>query len=124
MADKHEEVRSLSLNEAGRRREKAQADKIKVAMNKFLLANAARRLPTYDITLANVDSGGLPPACTPERPAVATEFTARNPDGDIELSEAENILADYIHALPGCPAGVIVALATPDVTDQRAANDK
>ena len=124
MADKHGEVRSLSLNEAGRRREKARADKIKVEMNKFLLASAARRPPAYEVTLANVDSAGLPPARTPGRPAPATEFTARNPDGDIELSEAENILADYIHALPGWPPGVIVALATPEVTDQRAANAK
>ena len=41
MADKHEEAKSLSLNEAERQREKAQADEIKAEMNKVLLVDAA-----------------------------------------------------------------------------------
>jgi carboxyl-terminal processing protease len=124
LADKHEEAKSLSLNEAERRREKAQTDEIKAEMNRVSFAEATRTPPTYDITLAEVDSAGLPPARTSARLALAVELTKRNPDWDIELSETENILADYIHALPGCPAGVIVAEVTPQVTDERAANDK
>jgi carboxyl-terminal processing protease len=109
MAEKQEEAKSISLNEAERRHEKAQADQIKVEMNKFLLAKAARRPPTYDITLANVDSAGLPPSRAPASSVVTAEPLEHNPDVDIELSETENILADYIHTLPPCPKGVIVA---------------
>jgi hypothetical protein len=69
---------------------------------------------TYDITLAKVDFVGLPPARMPTRAPMTTELIEHEPEEDIELSETENILADYIHALPACPAGVIVAEAAPE----------
>jgi carboxyl-terminal processing protease len=109
MAEKQEEAKSISLNEAERRHEKAQADQIKGEMNKLLLAKATRKPPTYDIILAKIDSAGLPPARTPASSAVTAEPLEHNPDMDIELSETENILADYIHTLPPCPKGVIAA---------------
>ena len=84
-----------------------------------------RTPPTYDITLAKVDSVGLPPARKPARPAADRRTCIEhNPDEDIELRETENILADYIHALPAGPPGVIVTEAAPEVTKERAAIEK
>jgi carboxyl-terminal processing protease len=124
MAEKQEEAKSISLNEAERRHEKAEADQIKGEMNRLLLAKAARKPPTYDITLAKVDSAGLPPSRVPASWAVTAESLEHNPDVDIELSETENILADYIHTLPPCPKEMIIAKAAPVVTDERVGNDK
>jgi carboxyl-terminal processing protease len=123
-ADKHAHAKTFSLNEAVRRREKTQADELKAEMNKSLLANAVRTPPTYNITLADVGSPGLPPARVPAREAAATDLNEHNLEADIELSETENILADYIHALPACPPGVIVAEAASEVTKDRAATEK
>ena len=98
MANKGES-KPISFNLAERHREKAQSSEIDAEMNNFLLTDSARTLPTYDITLANVDSAGMPPARMPARPAVAADhIIENNPEKDIELSETENILADYIHA--------------------------
>ncbi len=100
MADKEEKTHSLTLNESERRREKEQFERIETQMKKVLLADAARRPPTYDITLATVDSAGLPPA-------------DNKPVEDIELNEAENIMVDYIHALASRSTGAMVAGARP-----------
>ena len=81
MADKLEEAKSLSLNLAGRQREKAQAGKIHAERNKVLLVDAALSPPTYDITLATVDSVGLTSARTPARPAVASTYWAQPGEG-------------------------------------------
>jgi carboxyl-terminal processing protease len=124
MADKHAQAQTLSLNEAARRREKMQADELKVELNKSLLANAVRTPPTYDITLANVDSPGLPPARMSTRARMTTKLIEHKPEEDVELSETENILADYIHALPASLAGAIVAEAAPEVANERAATEK
>lgn len=101
MADKNEESKSLSLNEADRRRAKTQADEIGAEMKKVILINAARTLPAYNVTLDEVDSPGL---LTARKPAPTSAAVAKpgetNPDDDVELGETENILADYIHALP------------------------
>jgi len=116
MADKDEEAKSLSLNEAERRRAKAQADKIEAEMKKVLLAEAARRPPTYCITLADVDSAGLPPTRrSGGLSATVAKSGERNTREDIELREVENILSDYIHALPG-PAGVVSVGTAPELT--------
>jgi carboxyl-terminal processing protease len=124
MAEKDEEAKMLSLNEAERRLVKMQADEIGAEMMKVVLANAARTPPAYDLTLTKVDSAGLPLARKPASPGVDTEPAENNPNEDIELRETENILADYIHALPACPAGVIVAGTKIETTAERAANDK
>jgi carboxyl-terminal processing protease len=104
MAEQEEGAKSLSLNEAVRQREKARFDRIQKEMNKILLADAARTPPTYDITLDNVHSAGLPPA----RKTGTAGKPAENKQ-DIELGETENILADYIHALAASPGGSLVA---------------
>ena len=109
MAEKDEEVKTLSLNEAERRLVKMQADEIGAEMMKVVLANAARTPPAYYVTLAEVDSPGLPPARkTARTPAEVAKTGEINPEEDIELREAQNILADYIHALPA-PLGVLGA---------------
>lgn len=61
MANKDQQANSLSLNEASRRREKARIDEIRAEMNKVLLDKEARRQPTYNVSLAEVDSVGLLP---------------------------------------------------------------
>jgi len=124
MVDKQEEANSLSLNETMRRHEKAQADEFEGEMHKVLLAETAHTPPTYDITLAKVDSPGLPPVRKPALPETDAEPAENAPDEDIQLRETENILADYIHALVARPAGVDVSGISPETTDERAANDK
>ncbi|MGP8202173.1 MAG: carboxy terminal-processing peptidase [Limisphaerales bacterium] len=92
-----EEAQSISLNEAERREEKTQADQVRAEMKQVLLADAACTPPAcYLITPGKVDSA-MPPAA-------AASPAALNAGGDIELREAENILADYIHALPASAA--------------------
>jgi carboxyl-terminal processing protease len=109
MEEKDEEAKSVSLNEADRLCVKMQADKIGAEMKKVVLADAARTPPAYYITLADVDSPKLPPAVERARTSVAVAKPGEiNPDEDIELREAENIVADYINALPW-PSGVIGA---------------
>jgi len=93
-------------------------------MHKVLLAETAHTPPTYDITLAKVDSPGLPPVRKPALPETDAEPAENAPDEDIQLRETENILADYIHALVARPAGVDVSGISPETTDERAANDK
>jgi hypothetical protein len=102
------------LNEAERRREKAQIDEIRAMTAKSVFAEARPTRPIYNITLANVGSDGLPPARTPARPASIGEVLKPGPDQDMELNEAENILTDYVHALPGSQAAMIVAEATSE----------
>jgi carboxyl-terminal processing protease len=116
MAEKDEEAKTLSLNEAERRLVKAQADEIGAEMMKVVLANAARTSPAYYVTLAEVDSPGLPPARTTARtPAEVAKTGEINPEEDIELREAQNILADYIHALPA-PWGLLGAESADKLT--------
>src|SRR5208282_4950238 len=116
MADENENAHSISLNETVRRREKTRFQEIDAEMKKVLLADAARTPPSYEITLATLDSAGLPPARQPAQAGTAASNPAENePDEDIELRETENILADYIHALSARPAQAMVAGARPEL---------
>ena len=117
MEEKDEEANSVSLNEADRLCVKAQADEVGAKMKKVVLADAAQTLPAYYITLAEVDSPRLPPAHDAARTSAAVAKSGEiNPDEDIELRKAENIVADYINALPA-PLGVIGAETTPKLID-------
>jgi hypothetical protein len=59
----------------------------------------------------------LPPAHDAARTSAAVAKSGEiNPDEDIELRKAENIVADYINALPA-PLGVIGAETTPKLID-------
>lgn len=101
---KNLETKSVSLNEAERRQEKLREQARADALKRERLACHETTPPTYEITVQNAVSPGLPTASgarTPvaEKSAVSdakpaddeTSFAA-----NIELREAENILADYI----------------------------
>jgi carboxyl-terminal processing protease len=104
--------KSISLNEAERRQEVAQAKAREAALARDGRALRAARPVTYEITLKNVSAPGLPPPVAP-RTANATA-TARGTTGahgssaaeedtkapasadDIILNESVQILADYV----------------------------
>lgn len=96
---KTDEAASLSLNEATRRRENANAGLLKAEMDKISRDDSTRMSPTYDITLADIGSSGLHAPRGLARSTSAAGKLAGNIPDDIELHETENILADYIHAL-------------------------
>ena len=113
----------LSLNEAERRRDKEQAAALEAALKQAILSRAAQTPPTYDITLQKVDLPGLPaarkpmtlakaaPSPTPASADLENEADASTakPGADIVLREAEDILADYIHADASPTAAAITA---------------
>jgi len=100
MMEKIEKAKSLSLNEADRRREKTQADQIEAEMKQVVLAKAAQMPPAHYVTLDEIAPSRLPPADQLAQTSTAsTKPEEINPDDAIALSEAENILADYIHAI-------------------------
>jgi carboxyl-terminal processing protease len=113
IANEKMETKSVSLNEAERRREKKQADDLEAALNQALAAQDANMPPAHEITLQNVDAPGLPPAKPPAPTATANsqEPAITKGDGDagsvLVLKETMNILADYVHAgqLPLVAAG-------------------
>jgi carboxyl-terminal processing protease len=113
------ETKSISLNEAERRREKAELQARMEARKKERAARAATQPPTYEITVKNVDAPGLgAPLKHPKPMAKApVEFpTAENDTDadeahfadDILLREAQNILVDYIKLSSGAANSLIV----------------
>ena len=99
-----DQTNALSLDESVRRRNQARANELAAESIKASQPDPASATRIYDITLANVGSAGLPP---PRQPAQVT-VTAAQPaepgwEDDIELLEAEHILADYIQLLPALP---------------------
>jgi hypothetical protein len=96
------------LNEADRRQEKEEAKAREQARKQELAAHKESQPATYDITLKNADTPGLPaPETTnslpmaqlsqPESPADDTEpAEASVPQSDPDLRESERILADYV----------------------------
>jgi carboxyl-terminal processing protease len=103
---KRRETKSISLNEAERRREKTELDARIAARKKQRATRVAAQSPTYEITLKNVDNPGLGEALKDPKPLAkaALEFPSidgdQKNDGDVAddiiLREAENILVDYI----------------------------
>ena len=97
-------TKSVSLNEADRRRE--LADEARNAEQERADRALAPAPTTYPITLANASSPGLPAATSPEDPSPKSPTKGDQPDqrdrthggsaDDIILSEAERILADYV----------------------------
>jgi carboxyl-terminal processing protease len=105
--------KSVSLNEAERREEMAQA---KARQNEFEKENLAlhENVPaTYEITLRNAALPGLPPplsftnsvaTANPKSSAIGAHeldaiATEKSPSQDIILTEAEHILVDYVGLL-------------------------
>jgi len=102
--------KSVSLNEAERRQEMAQAKALQEQLKKADRALLAKRPPTYEVTLANLSRPGLPPRLTSNKekgtgPAKTSAEQADDIDDpmsehssadDIILNEAENIVTDYV----------------------------
>lgn len=111
-ANKNMDLKDLSLNEAERRDEKANAEKIETTLKRTAAADLKNSPPVYDITLQNVEKPGLPTATQPSSETASTKANESTntvhatsldeEDGDgsaaAVLREAENILADYIRA--------------------------
>lgn len=103
---KQRETKSISLNEAERRREKAELEARIAARKKEHAARVAAQPPTYEITLKNVDQPGLGEALKDPKPLAKATLEFPSIDGDqkndgdvaddIILREAQNILVDYI----------------------------
>jgi carboxyl-terminal processing protease len=109
LLQKNQATKSVSLNEAGRRRELARAKEIQAAFDKESLALQPTTPRTYEITLENAALPGLPPPLTFTNSAAladtgklsarketsSLEVTNGPPSQDIILTETEHILADY-----------------------------
>jgi carboxyl-terminal processing protease len=102
-------TKTVSLNEAERRTEMAQAKARQKEMEKENLALQSTAPTTYDITLKNAELPGLRPPVTYTNSVTVTatgkipagegeeaaDATSPAPARDIILTEAERILADY-----------------------------
>jgi carboxyl-terminal processing protease len=116
---KKRDTKSISLNEAERRREKAELDARIAARKKERAARVAAKPPTYEITLKNVDKPGLGDALKDPKPLAKAGLEFPSIDGnqngddasaadDIVLREAQNILADYVKLSLGGANGILV----------------
>lgn len=102
-------TKTVSLNEAERRKEIARAKAVQAGLDKESLALEETMPRTYNITLENALLPGLPPpmtftnaiaALSPGNPASGNDASnmspaAGSPTRDIILTETEHILADY-----------------------------
>ncbi len=108
--------KSVSLNEAERRQEMAQTKARQEARKQDELAHPTSQLSTYEITLKNASSPGLPPPMAPKKTDKKNDKTgddesaAATTDGDILLRETVKVLGDYVDLL-----GVQPSLAGPRV---------
>ena len=97
-------ARSVSLNEAERRREMAEAKARETKLAGDELALRAIRPTTYAITLRNAATAGLPLPLALELAAstgdnLGAEPKSRTTKEDIILDESVQILADYVNLL-------------------------
>ena len=102
--------KSISLNEAERRKEVAQTKARKEQREQEAKALRASRPTTYEITLRNSANPGLPAPVSAAAPGPnaranlpkgkADDKDARSPIDEIILTEGVHILADYVAALP------------------------
>jgi carboxyl-terminal processing protease len=99
-------MKSVSLNEAERRRDLAKDKARKAAHEAELRAGGVKGVVAYAITLANVDAAGLPAPekDAPKPPPVPaggekTHAPKVSPEDDVTLVESERILADYLALL-------------------------
>jgi carboxyl-terminal processing protease len=95
--------KSVSLNEAERRKDLSAMEARQAARKQDEAAQASSEAITYEITLANLAAPGLP---SPRSPAPLDAQTASSsPDRDILLQETLRILGDYIDLLGAQPKG-------------------
>jgi hypothetical protein len=100
--------KSVSLNEAERRKEMAAEKARKTQHDSDLRARVATRPVAYAITLENVDAPGLPAPLVVKVPPPATGASAKKTHGsssddasddDVILDESQRILSDYVGLL-------------------------
>ena len=100
--------KSLSLNEADRRKEKEETDAQAKARKAQRLAAKHSEPTAYEITLKEATAPGLPAPVDPSKPKAET--ASWNQDGDpadatttatedIQLRESQRILLDYVRAI-------------------------
>jgi carboxyl-terminal processing protease len=102
-------TKTVALNEADRRQEKAEAKAREESRRQERAARKESQPTSYEITLKNANNPGLPAPTTavsspvaklPASPAdQAEEAEASIPQTDLILSESERILADYVAML-------------------------
>jgi carboxyl-terminal processing protease len=117
---KSQATKTVSMNEADRRQEKAEARAREEVRKQERVARKKSQPATYAITLKNADKPGLPtPETTKSLPVAnlsqsespadeAEEVEASVPHSDPVLNESEHILADYV-AMLHRPASVAMA---------------
>ena len=106
-------TKSVSLNEAERHQELAQAKARHEEREREERTLRATRPVTYEITLENASSPGLPPPVAYDTHGSSTTGSStetddpdeaspgRSSSGDIIPNESERILADYVDLLGG-----------------------
>ncbi len=112
---KAQKTKTISLNEATRRKEQADDDARTASRQKILAARAVSKSVIYPITLTDAAKPGLPKPLTPEQirkglldgaktddTQSLTEINAQKkgktnlPEPDITLAEAQRVLGDYV----------------------------
>jgi carboxyl-terminal processing protease len=112
-------TQAVSLNEADRRRENEAAEAREASRKQELAALKESQPITYNITVENADTSGLPaPVTTLSAPATklsasvadkTNEAETSIPPSDPALRESEHIMADYVEMLQQSPAVVVAA---------------
>jgi carboxyl-terminal processing protease len=97
--------KSVSLNEAERRQELAQLKTRQDERKKEELAHPTSQPTTYEITLKNASSPGLPPPMAHKKSEGAAATADQSPHSDILLHETVKILRDYVDLLGIQPQG-------------------
>jgi carboxyl-terminal processing protease len=112
-------TQAVSLNEADRRRENEAAGAREASRKQELAALKESQPITYNITVENADTPGLPaPVTALSAPATklpasvadkTNEAETSIPPSDPVLRESEHIMADYVEMLQQSPAVVVAA---------------
>jgi carboxyl-terminal processing protease len=89
-------AKAVSLNEAERRKEKADAQARNETRKQERLQRRETPPATYEITVQNAGARGLPPVSAPKAAAADVDSEESSSTNDIVLREAQNILVDYI----------------------------
>ena len=110
LVEKNRATKSVSLNEAERRRERDEAKARTKTHDAERLARKETEPSLYEITVKNAESPGLPAALLPKtRKADSTEdeAAAAEPGRDLLLRETEHILTDYLQLLPSMASSTV-----------------
>jgi carboxyl-terminal processing protease len=108
-------AKSVSLNEAERRQELADAKARTKAREAERTAHQKPAPTVYEITVKNSATPGLPAPLDPKKAQAvpddptddAGETEPSTPSEDIQLHETQHILADYVRTLEQPPASIV-----------------